>query len=252
MRFTPYGIWELAKFVLLALGLAALCGFGVSVWVDPVLGYSLAGVFIILGVFVMRFFRDPQRVLPGGDLDIVSPADGTVTDVVTSDGQQPEFIEGQAHMLGIFLSVFDVHVNRAPLDGEVAFLRYKPGKFLDARHPDCGKLNEQQMIGMTLTHANGAKVVVVQVSGAIARRIVCPLTIGDRLARGQRFGMIKFGSRTELWIDAQACDVEWRIKKGDKVKGGATVLGVLKLRKANDNAAPQQVQATSSCDKVSE
>lgn len=227
MRIAKYGRVEAAQYTLLGLGLAALSAFGLSEWVSPWLGWPLAVVFTLLALFVLSFFRDPDRAAPGDALDILSPADGTVTHVETGDATCSDFIEGKSHMLGIFLSVFNVHVNRAPLDGNVEYLRYKAGKFLDARHPDCTTLNEQQVIGITCDKADDTKVVVKQIAGLIARRIVCPLQPNDRVVRGERMGMIKFGSRTEIWIDASKCDVEWKVKIGDKVNGSSTILGRL-------------------------
>ena len=245
--FTKYGIRELVMYAGLAFGLAAFCGIALSFWVSPFLGLPLAGVFFLLGLFVMSFFRDPERKLSGDSLDIISPADGTVTHVVNNDPGTGEYIEGQAHWIGIFLSVFNVHVNRSPLDGEVEYLRYKEGKFLDARHPDCGRLNEQQVIGMKASAAGGARLLVKQISGLIARHIVCPLEPGNRLMRGERFGMIKFGSRTELWIDAKTCDVEWLVKPGQKVKGGLTLIGRVKVKTVPSEAVVQaEVTATPS------
>ncbi|MCA8938557.1 MAG: phosphatidylserine decarboxylase family protein [Planctomycetes bacterium] len=226
MGFAKWGYPELVKFTFLALLLAGssyyLCNvhFGV-----PVIGWALVGVFSAFALFVISFFRDPPRRIGGEALDIVSPADGTVTDVSSGPVMCEEFIEGEAHWVGIFLSVFNCHINRSPLDCEVKFLRYKQGKFLDARDPDCGRINEQQIIGAHASAANNGKFVVKQIAGAIARRIICPLKPNETLSRGEKFGMIKFGSRTELWIDAATCDVEWKVKVGDKLKGGSSIIG---------------------------
>ena len=228
MRFARYGLYELFFFGGLALGLALVCALGVSFWLSPFIGLPLALIFLALGVFVASFFRDPERATPGGSLDILSPADGTVSFVGSEDGT--EYVNGTTHKLSIFLSVFNVHVNRVPLDAEVEYLRYKPGKFLDARHPECATLNEQQIIGMRAVAAGNVRIVVRQIAGLIARRIVCPLRPGDKLTRGVRFGMIKFGSRTELLVDAATCDVEWLVKPGDKVFGCATVVGRIVLK----------------------
>lgn len=234
MRFAKWSWPQLHVLVILGASLA-LFGF---VWCGPLtgldwLGWILGAAGIVLVAFVMNFFRDPERPLSGDELDIISPADGKVTDAAVGSMTGTEFVTGRAHMVGIFLNVFDVHVNRTPLTGEVAFTRYKQGKFLDARHPDCGRLNEQQVIGIHATAINGAKIEVRQIAGMIARRIICPLKPGDRLERGQRFGMIKFGSRTELWLDADACDVDWLVKPGDKVIGGQTIIGRIKPKAAN-------------------
>jgi phosphatidylserine decarboxylase len=190
--------------------------------------------------FNLNFFRDPDRVIPGDEFTVVSPADGTVTDVGTRE--EPEFLKGSTHCLGIFLSVFDVHVNRAPLAGTVEYLRHQDGKYLDARNPDCSTLNEAQNIGFASIW--GPRFLVRQITGLIARRIVCPLKEGDKCARGERFGMIKFGSRTELYL-APEFEIEWLVKVGDKVKGGGTAVAVIKKAGAvsGRNVAPQTASA---------
>ncbi|NUQ35900.1 MAG: phosphatidylserine decarboxylase family protein [Planctomycetaceae bacterium] len=226
IRFAQYGRYELSLYVTLSLALAALSAFGLSAWLSPWIGIPLAIIFFTAAGFVFWFFRDPEREIAGLPTDIVSPADGTVTDVKDS-ATCAEYIGGGAAMLGIFLSVFDVHINRAPLDGDVRYLRYKAGKFLDVRHPDCPRLNEQQAIGFEANAAGGARVLVRQIAGLIARRIVCDLKPGSRLKRGERFGMIKFGSRTEIWIGTVDARVEWLVKPGDHVKGGSTILGTI-------------------------
>jgi len=231
MKFAKWS-WPQLHVLVLAGATIAVLGF---VWVGgwtgiPVIGWVVCAAGVALVAFVMNFFRDPERRLSGGDLDIISPADGHVTDAAVGTMTGTDYVTGKAHMCGIFLNVFDVHVNRTPLTGEVTFLRYKQGKFLDARHPDCGRLNEQQVIGMTVPVLGGAKIEVRQIAGLIARRIICPLHEGDRLERGERFGMIKFGSRTELWLDAEACDVEWLVKPGQKVIGGETIIGRVKRK----------------------
>ena len=175
----------------------------------------------ILLLWTLWFFRDPERPIPGDPGLLVSPADGTVTEV--SSLPRVEWIEEPALRIGIFLSIFNVHVNRSPCDGVVKATRYAPGKFLDARDPRSGELNESNAI--LLERADGP-IVVRQVAGKIARRIVCAVRENDRLERGQRIGMIKFGSRTELWVPAGA-GCACRVKGGESVRGGATVLGVV-------------------------
>ena len=146
----------------------------------------------------------------------------------TSDGRKvlDEYLEGEHQGIGIFLSVFDVHVNRAPLDGELEYSRHQDGDYRDARDPECSTLNEAQNLGFKSKW--GPKYYIRQITGLIARRIVCPLSVGDPVKRGERFGMLKFGSRTELYFD-NAFEVEWKVKVGDKVKGGGTVIAVVKV-----------------------
>jgi phosphatidylserine decarboxylase len=173
---------------------------------------------LLLTVFVFSFFRDPERKPFGGPEVAVAPADGTVTDIEVVD--EPEVIGGPALRIGIFLSVFDVHVNRVPLDGKVRLLRFRRGAFHDARSAACREENESNLVGFDGPRGPFA---VRQVSGLVARRIVCPLKAGDEVARGQRMGMIKFGSRTELFVPADA-RVKVEVEVGSKVRGAASAL----------------------------
>lgn len=206
---TPHGAREIALFGGGALALAAL-----SFLLHPAASLP----FLALAAFVFSFFRDPERKPPPGDDAAVSPADGTVTDIGEVD--EPHFLKGKALRIGIFLSVFNVHVNRAPLDARVRLLRYSPGRFLDARDPRCAAENESNLMGFEGARGPFA---VRQVAGLIARRIVCPLKEGDQVVRGQRAGMIKFGSRTELLVPA-GTRVKVETAVGRKVRGGETVL----------------------------
>jgi phosphatidylserine decarboxylase len=165
-------------------------------------------------LFTLNFFRDPARRVPTDANLLVSPADGTVVEI--TEVEEGEFLKAPCHKIGIFLSVFDVHVNRSPCEGKVKAARYTPGKFLDARDPRCGPENESNTLHI-------GDVVVKQIAGLIARRIVCEAKPDDQLSRGQRIGMIKFGSRTELYIPKERVE-EIRIKLKDKVKGGETVI----------------------------
>lgn len=175
------------------------------------------------GIFVLAFFRNPRRVPPPGPHRLVAPADGTVWDV--DEMPEPQVIGGQARRIGIFLSVFDVHVNRAPCAGTVTYAHYRPGKFLDVRHPDCAEENEANTLGIACAPEVGTdiRIMVRQLAGLIARRIICTHGVGDRLARGELFGMIRFGSRTELYVPMDRPH-KVLVKRGDKVKGGETVL----------------------------
>lgn len=208
ISISPHGTPEIAKAGALAC-LAAVPLAYASPWA------ALVPFGAWLGV--AAFFRDPERAPSGGAEDLVSPADGRVTDVV--DVAHP-FVGPAARRIGIFLSVFDVHVNRSPAAGRVEHLQYKPGAFRDARHPDASRVNESNEIG--LVTPDGARLLVRQVSGAIARRIVCAARVGQTVARGERIGMIKFGSRTELYADPARYDI--LVREGDVVRGGETVL----------------------------
>ena len=168
---------------------------------------------------VIWFFRDPERATPTDATAVVSPADGVVTHVETVD--EPD-IGTQCLRVSIFLSIFDVHGNRIPIHSSVEKVSYFRGRYLDARHPDCAKQNEQ--LWLDLTHRDSQRRFrVKQISGAIARRIVCWVRVGEELVTGNRYGMIKFGSRTDLIIPSDAV-AETLVKVGDRVRGGVTIL----------------------------
>jgi phosphatidylserine decarboxylase len=209
LPLTPHGTREILLYGLLPIALGAAL-FPVLPWVSPLL--------FAVGLFVFAFFRDPGRSPEGGPEAAVAPADGKVTDIGTVD--EPHFLGGKALRIGIFLSVFNVHINRAPLDGKAVFLLYRKGAFLDVRDPACPERNESNLIGFEGPRGRFA---VRQVAGLIARRIVCPLKEGTEVARGARMGMIKFGSRTELLFPADA-RVRVEARLGQKVSGGKTVL----------------------------
>jgi phosphatidylserine decarboxylase len=171
---------------------------------------------LLLAFFFLWFFRDPERAIPQEAGAVVSPGDGKVTDV------SPVIVGGEKQTrISIFLSVFDVHVNRSPITGVVRDVRYQRGKFLDARSKDCADLNEQNIVTV---EGDGHKVVFKQIAGLLARRIVFHPKMGDRLERGQRVGLIKFGSRVDVVVDASA---RISVKVGDRVQGGASVLAYL-------------------------
>ena len=171
---------------------------------------------LLLAAFFLWFFRDPERAIPQESGALVSPADGKVTDVSVVNTQS-----GQQARISIFLSVFDVHVNRSPIAGVIRDVRYQSGKFLDARSPDCAHQNEQNIVTV---EGDGQRIVFKQIAGLLARRIVFVPKIGDHLERGQRVGLIKFGSRTDVLFDA---DARLNVKVGDRVKGGASILAYL-------------------------
>jgi phosphatidylserine decarboxylase len=216
---TRYGLRE----VLLAL---VVCGGGaaaLALYVTPWAAIA-PGVLVL---FTLYFFRDPRRVPPPGDDVIVSPADGKVVDIEEVD--DPEVIGGRAVRVGIFLSIFNVHVNRSPLAGRVTYVKYRPGRFLAAFNEKASSENESNTVGLeTALAAPGGeplRVKVKQISGIIARRIVCACREEQALARGERFGMIKFGSRTELYLPVGAAELA--VGVGDKVRGGRTVIGTV-------------------------
>jgi phosphatidylserine decarboxylase len=167
-------------------------------------------------IFHAAFHRNPRRNPPQDPLFLVAPADGKVTDVTEID--EPKFIKGKAQRIGIFLSVFDVHTQPSPCDSTLKWVEYQPGKFLDARDSNASIKNESQMLG--LQTAQGVRLVVKQISGAIARRIILWRLIDEEIGRGDLLGMIRYGSRVELFLPVGFADV--LVKPGDRVQGGKT------------------------------
>jgi phosphatidylserine decarboxylase len=200
-----------ARLILGILALFAVAGALLSGW--------LSLFFFLLFFFAVAFFRDPERTVPADPNLIVAAADGTVMDIIESDENQ--VLKTKTRRVGIFLSIFDVHTNRVPIDGRVIYRQHQEGLCLDARRPDCSEKNES----MTWAFENPRVTIVVrQITGAIARRIVAWSQIGDELKKGDRFGMIRFGSRTELYLPLNA---EVLVKVGDHVLGGSTIIARL-------------------------
>ena len=200
----------------LVLGLGA----GVVFLVVPG-GWWVSLVFGVLTVAVLAFYRDFPRAIPQEPGVMVAPADGKVSEITRIERYEP--FGGPALKIGIFLSVLDVHVNRSPCEGTVLWTRYEEGQFLDARHPDCSAKNQSNTVCLAEVPGGRPMVVVKQIVGAIARRIIAPVTVGERLGRGQRFGMIAFGSRTELYVREGE---GWKpaVALGQHVKGGRDVV----------------------------
>src|SRR5579862_1423934 len=192
-------------------GLSLLAVAGVLAWATGTWVWSV--VPILLAAFYLWFFRDPKRKIPTGDGLIVSPADGVVTETA-----RIETAEGPRQRISIFLSVFDVHVNRSPIAGEITSVRYQTGKFLNAMNQECADRNEQNIVTV---RGEGMEIVFKQIAGLIARRIIFNQREGDRIERGQRVGLIKFGSRTDIILPAEA---EIRVKTGERVKGGSSII----------------------------
>jgi phosphatidylserine decarboxylase len=171
----------------------------------------------LLAFFFLWFFRDPERAIPQDARAVVSPGDGKVTDV------SPLTIGNQRlTRISIFLNVFDVHVNRSPIAGMIREVRYQRGRFLDARSPACAEQNEQNVVTV---QGDGQTVVFKQIAGLLARRIVFYPKVGDRVERGQRVGLIKFGSRVDVLFEASA---SLNVQVGDRVHGGSSVLAYLR------------------------
>jgi phosphatidylserine decarboxylase len=198
--------WILAILFFLALGSLFLSGW-------------LSLLFLILILYTLFFFRDPDRNIPADGNAVVAAADGTVADI--SEIEETEVLKTKMRRVGIFLSIFDVHTNRAPIDGRILYRQHHEGLCLDARSPDCSEKNE----AMTWAFENPRVTLVVrQLTGAIARRIVAWADVGDQMAKGERFGMIRFGSRTEVYLPLAA---NVMVKVGDHVAGGSTIIARL-------------------------
>lgn len=214
----PFARWGLAELQLMGWPLLAMTAAMLLAICGP--WRWLAVVPGVLLALVVYFFRDPARKIPQDPSAIVSPADGTVAEVTPLDHY--DFLEGPAVRIGIFLSIFNVHVNRAPRDARVLDMHYKPGEFLNAINPESALRNEFMWIGFEETAAPHRRFAVRAISGLIARRIVCALRPGQAVRRGEKFGMIKLGSRTELVLPRDAVEVD--VVVGQKVKAGSTIL----------------------------
>ena len=214
----PFARWGLAELQLIGWPLAAATvALGMTGW--PYWPAALVpGILLLLVVY---FFRDPTRRIPQQPGLLVSPADGKIAEI--SQLQSDPFIGGPAVRIGIFLSIFNVHINRSPCEARVVELRYSPGLFLNALKPESALKNENMWIGMEQTQSPHRLLVVRQIAGAIARRIVCGLRPGEELATGEKFGMIKLGSRTELIVPLEN-GLKVDVSVGQTVKAGSTVL----------------------------
>ncbi len=246
---TKYGWPQVVVFpaALVVAMIVVLLGTIASLPVWAVISIETALVAVL--AWVLAFFRDPKRSCPSDANLLLAPADGRITDIetVTEGG----FIEGPALRIGIFLSIFNVHLNRAPCNVRVEKITYKKGKCINAMNPQSGRVNESNDLGLVRTDSPEDKLIVRQISGAIARRIVCATAEGRELAGGEKFGMIKFGSRTELYVPVSSNlgehepaatydirDTKYEIKClvqiGDKVKAGLTPLIEYELKDAEN------------------
>ena len=216
----------------LVLGALAAAGY--------YLFWPLAIPFVVVWIWTISFFRDPPRRRTYEAGDLCAPADGTVTEIAELD--EHEDIGGPAIRVGIFLSLFNVHVNRAPCSGRVRFLSYRAGEFLDARHPESGQRNESNLVLLDTDEPMPGPVVVRQVAGLVARRIICHATAKQPLAIGERFGLIKFGSRTELIIPRLA-GTEILVSLGDSVRAGLTIMARQPVGTTNKSSSPEMSAA---------
>lgn len=218
--------------IAVVAGLALLLSVG-ALWVEswlwrgPMLAVAVGGL-----AFTLFFFRDPERTPPPGTQEhgLLAPADGRVVEVV--DEEEPLYLEGPAQRISIFLSPLDVHVNRIPARGVIEYENYHPGKYLVAWHPKASTKNERSEFG--LRHPSGTKIMFKQIAGAVARRIEYDLAEGDTVGAGQRFGIVRFGSRMDLLVPPS---VDLDVEEGQTVRAGTTVLG--RLPESDISTAPE-------------
>lgn len=223
IKLTKYGWPEIAIYPLMLILLMSLLAGTRLLY-----GWAFWAIEIILGVFlitIVAFFRDPKRVIPANKNAILAPADGKITNIDTIEN---DYIGQQTIRIGIFLSIFDVHINRSPCNVKVERTNYRKGSFKNAANLASGWLNESNDLYLVRTDYPTDKIMVRQISGFIARRIVCRVSPGHNLAGGEQFGMIKFGSRTEILLPCRN-DIIILVKVGDKVKAGSTIIGEYKI-----------------------
>jgi len=199
----------------------ALIVSGIARYLEPHwTAYILYTAMALLVAFILFFFRDPDREITQGDNYVLSPADGNVVQI--KDVDEERYINGPAKQISIFLSPMDVHVNRVPVTGTVEYLEYEPGIFLVAYDHRASELNERADFGVK--HPSGTKIFFRQITGFLARRIVYHMDLGDELRAGERFGMMKFGSRMDILVPD---DVEVNVSEGDKAVAGETILATI-------------------------
>ena len=216
LKLAKYGLREIVASAAILLP-ATILSWAYVPWLCP--------LFAVLLCWVLYFFRDPKRTVPEGEGIVVAPADGKVVEI--TDCEEGEYLNGPALKVGIFLSVLNVHINRAPYAGKVEYLRYHKGEFHNALFSGSSQFNENNCVGIETNGRWRTKMLVKQIAGAIARRVVCECQVGDALAAGEKFGMIKFGSRTELYVPKDVA-FELQVVIGQKVAAGKTVLGRFK------------------------
>jgi phosphatidylserine decarboxylase len=215
MLISKYGFSVVSSFIALFVVVNALTQLLVD---DQTVKAAVLAISVLLAFFVLYFFRDPARISPVGDHLILSPADGRI--VLVGKVEDQEFLGSESTQISIFLSPLDVHVNRIPISGRVRCFKYVRGEYLVAFHEKASERNERTVIGIE----NGKiKVLMRQVAGFIARRIVCNLKMDDEVTAGERFGMIKFGSRVDVLIPKKA---DLKVSVNDRVVAGETVLAV--------------------------
>ncbi|MHB9099632.1 MAG: phosphatidylserine decarboxylase family protein [Syntrophales bacterium] len=212
---------EKHRSLIISEGVPFIIPLGVVTLAAFIAGFTWIGVLILLAtLFVIWFFRNPERTMPENPLQIISPADGRVIGI--EEAASVEYPGRSFLKISIFMNIFNVHVNRIPFSGEVLSIRYKPGKFLSANLDKASALNERNTV--LIRTSDGREIITVQIAGLIARRIVCWLKEGMKVTKCERFGLIRFGSRVELFLPTDSILL---VKKGDKVRAGETPIGEL-------------------------
>lgn len=221
LPITKYGLPEVVIYPAAIIG-AMISAFLLRPLVSPTWAFSIIeAILAIMLIWILAFFRDPHRTPDQQGQVIVAPADGKILHIETVS--EPRIYNASTIKIAIFMNIFNVHVNRVPLPGKVLQINYKPGKYLNAATEKASRENESNEIIFQAQNKTYGKFIVKQISGAVARRIVCDAHQNDFFAGGQRFGMIKFGSRCELYLP-ESKQLNIAVKPGDKVKAGQTIL----------------------------
>lgn len=207
------------KFLIPALAIVLIL-FVVGAYISNGIVLVFAVILLLISFFLVFFFRDPERKIPNGENLILSSADGRV--ILIRPFENSEFMGKEGTLVSVFMSVFNVHINRVPVSGRVRYVKYNPGKFFPAFKDKASSENEQTELGLENEHG---RIILKQIAGIIARRIVCKVRAGDKVQAGQRLGMIQFGSRVDLFLPE---DVEIKVKLSQKVRAGETIIGIFK------------------------
>ena len=207
------------KFLVPALAIVLIL-FVVGAYISNAMVLVFAVILVLISFFFVFFFRDPERKIPNGENLILSSSDGRV--ILIKPFENSEFVGKEGTLVSVFMSVFNVHINRVPVSGRVRYVKYNPGKFFPAFKDKASSENEQTELGLENEHG---RIILKQIAGIIARRIVCKVGAGDKVQAGQRLGMIQFGSRVDLFLPE---DVEIKVKLSQKVRAGETIVGIFK------------------------
>ncbi|MEX0609088.1 MAG: phosphatidylserine decarboxylase family protein [Balneolaceae bacterium] len=216
--FAREGYFTIGSMLFISVLICAFANYFLNNWI----AYIIYTIMILLTGIIIYFFRDPERTTPPDENFIISPADGTVVQV--KEIQENVYLKEKATQISIFLSPLNVHVNRNPVSGLLEYVKYHPGEYLMAWNEHASELNERADFGVL--HPTGTRIFFKQITGFLARRIVYHINEGDQLKAGERFGIMKFGSRMDVVVPAS---VEVRVKEGDTTRAGESIIGVIQL-----------------------